>query len=164
MRLQEFGHIVRRARLARGMTQGELARSAGLSRTTMNQLENGVFPDIGMNKAQAILATLGLSLRVRPLPRARRPNYVRMARTSASVSFREKLSEGELVRALLTGTVPVNRRPHFRVLLQEVPRAVLKGLVEDVGRWTRAGRVAGNLAAIATQLRLSKVTEWLKNA
>ncbi|MBI1942953.1 MAG: helix-turn-helix transcriptional regulator [Betaproteobacteria bacterium] len=164
MRLQEFGHIVRRARLARGMTQDELARSAGLSRTTMNQLENGVFPDIGMNKAQAILATLGLGLRVRPLSRLRRPNYVRMARMSASVSFREKLSEGELVRALLTGRIPVNRRPHFRVLLQEVPHTVLKGLVEDVGKWARPGRVAKNLAAIAVQLRISTVPEWLKNA
>jgi hypothetical protein len=130
----------------------------------MNQLENGVFPDIGMSKAQAILATLGLGLRVRPLRRTRRPNYVRMARASASVSFREKLSEGELVRALLTGRIPVNRRPHFRVLLQEVPQAVLKGLVEDVGRWTQPGRVAGNLAAIAAQLRISRVPEWLKNA
>lgn len=164
MRLQEFGHIVRRARLARRLTQVELARSAGLSRTTMNQIENGVFPDIGVNKAQAILATLGLVLQVRPLPRARRPNYVRMARTSASVSFREKLSEGELVRALLTGRIPVNRRPHFRVLLQEVPHSVLKGLVEDVGKWARPGRVAKNLAAIAVQLRISRVPEWLKNA
>lgn len=164
MRLQEFGHIVRRARLARGLTQVELARSAGLSRTTMNQIENGVFPDIGVNKAQAILAALGLALKVQPLPRSRRPNYVRMARTSASVSFREKLSEGELVRTLLTGRIPVNRRPHFRVLLQEVPHTVLKGLVEDVGKWARPGRVVKNLAAIAVQLRMSKVPEWLKNA
>lgn len=164
MRLQEFGNIVRRARLARGMTQGELARSAGLSRTTMNQLENGVFPDLGMNKAQAILAALGLGLRVQPLARPRRPNYVRMARTSASVSFREKLSESDLVRALLTARVPVNRRPHFRVLLQEVPQAVLKGLVEDVGRWTQPDRVERNLAAIAAQLKITKLPQWLRNA
>ena len=164
MRLQEFGYIVRKARRARGLTQDELARSAGISRTTMNQLENGVFPDIGMNKAQAILAALGLALRVQPVPRPRRPNFVRMARASASVSFREKLSEGELVRALLTGKIPVNRRPHFRVLLQEVPQTVLKGLVEDVGKWARPGRVMKNLAGIAVQLKVSKVPEWLKIA
>lgn len=164
MRLQEFGHIVRRARMARDMTQAELARSAGLSRTTMNQLENGVFPDIGMNKAQAILAPLGLELKIRPKRRSSRPNYVRMARSSAGVSFREKLSEGELVRALLTGRVPVNRRPHFRVLLQEVPPAVLKGLVEDVGKWTKSGKVVQNLAAIAAQLKVRRVPQWLTNA
>lgn len=164
MRLQEFGYTIRKARRARGLTQVELARSAGLSRTTMNQLENGVFPDIGVNKAQAILAALGLGFRIQPLPRSRRPNYVRMARTSASVSFREKLSEGELVRALLTGRIPVNRRPHFRVLLEEVPMVVLKGLVDEVGKWAKPGRVTRNLAGIAGQLRMRRVPEWLKNA
>ena len=146
--------MVRKARLARGMTQAALARTAGLSRTTINQLENGVFPDIGMNKAQAILTPLGLALQVQPLRRPRRPNYVRMARGSASVSFREKLSESELIRALLTGKVPVNRRPHFRVLLNEAPHAVLRGLVEDVDRWSRPGRAAENLADIANQLKV----------
>lgn len=164
MRLQEIGYTIRKARLARGLTQLELARSANLSRTTMNQLENGVFPDIGVNKAQAILAALGLGFRIQPLPRSRRPNYVRMARTSASVSFREKLSEGELVRALLTGRIPVNRRPHFRVLLREVPDAMLRGLVEDVGKWANPGRVAKNLAGIADQLKMRRVPDWLLSA
>lgn len=164
MRLQELGYTIRKARLARGLTQVQLAQSAGLSRTTMNQLENGVFPDIGVNKAQAILAALGLGLRIQPLPRARRPNYVRMARTSASVSFREKLTEGELVRALLTGRIPVNRRPHLRVLLREAPDAMLRGLVEDVGKWTKPGRVARNLAGIAGQLKMRRVPDWLTNA
>lgn len=164
MRLQEIGYTIRKARRARGLTQVELARSAGLSRTTMNQLENGVFPDIGVTKAQAILAALGLGFRIQPLPRSRRPNYVRMARTSASVSFREKLSEGELVRALLTGRIPVNRRPHFRVLLREVPDAMLRGLVEDVGKWAKPGRVAKNLAGIADQLKMRRVPDWLLSA
>jgi DNA-binding XRE family transcriptional regulator len=164
MRLQEFGYVVRKARRARDMTQAELARSAGLSRTTMNQLENGVFPDIGVNKAQSILAQLGLVLQIQPMRRSSRPNYVRMARSSASVSFREKLSEGELVRALLTGRIPVNRRPHFRVLLREVPPGVLKGMVEDVGKWARPGRVAQNLADISAQLRVRRLPQWLTNA
>lgn len=164
MRLQELGYVIRKARLAKGLTQAELAQSAGISRTTMNQLENGVFPDIGVNRAQAILATLGLELRVEPMPRTRRPNYVRMARLSASASFREELTEGELVRALLSGKIPVNRRPHFRVLLEEAPGELLKGLVEDVGKWSEPGRVARNLAAIARRVGMRRVPAWLKNA
>lgn len=164
MRLQEFGYVVRKARRARDMTQASLAKTAGLSRTTINQIENGVFPDIGMNKAQGILAPLGLVLQIQPVRRSSRPDYVRMARSSASVSFREKLSESELVRALLTGKVPVNRRPHFRVLLQEVPSGVLKGLVEDVGKLARPGRVARNLADISTQLRIRRLPQWSTSA
>ena len=164
MRLQELGYTIRKARRARGLTQARVAQSAGLSRTTINQLENGLFPDIGMRKAQAILEALGLDLQVKPAPRPRRPNYVRMACTTAGVSFREKLTESELVRTLLTGRIPVNRRPHIRVLLREAPEAMLKGLIEDVGRWASPGRVAATLARFAGQLRMRRVPDWLTNA
>lgn len=165
MRLHELGYYVRKARRARGLTQAQLAAAAGLSRTTMNQLENGVFPDIGVNKAQAILENLGLDLRVQPAPRTRQPDFLRMACTSASVSFREALTETELVRALLTGRIPPSRRPHFRALLEQAPLPVLKGLVQDIGKWTRPGRVAGNLLRIAEALRAPRrVQGWLKNA
>lgn len=163
MRLQEIGHIVRRARLARGMTQDELARSAGLSRTTMNQLENGLFPDIGVKKAQAILEALGLDLHVRPAQRSRRPDFVRMACASASTSYREKLTEGELLRGLLTGRVPPGRRPHFRMLLDEAPVALLKGMADEVGKYVQRGRVSRNLAVIAKALgSLPRLKGWLK--
>ena len=129
----------------------------------MNQLENGVFPDIGVNQAQTVLEKVGLSLQIGPVPRRRRPDYVRMACTSASVSYREKLTEGELVRALLTGRIPAGRRPHFRMLLDEAPTALLRGMVEDVGRYARPERVVRNLRVIAQALgSLSRVKGWLK--
>lgn len=165
MRLQELGYNIRKARRARAMTQAQLAAAAGLSRTTLNQLENGMFPDIGVKKAQTILGNVGLNLQVRPAGKPPRPDYVRMARTSASVSFREQLSEHELVRALLTGKVPPGRRPHFRVLIEEAPTAVLKGLAEEVGKWVAPGRIAGNLLKIADRFGASsRVRRWLKTA
>ena len=165
MRLQELGYTIRKARRARGLTQAQLARAVSLSRTTMNQLENGLFPDIGVRKAQMTLEALGLELCIRPAQKSRQPDYVRMACTSASASYREKLSEGELVRALLTGRIPPGRRPHLRMLLEEAPSDVLKGTLHEIGKYTRPGRVAGNLLAIAESLGSSrKVQRWLKSA
>lgn len=152
MRLYQLGYFIRKARLARGLTQERLADAAGLSRTTMNQLENGVFPDLGMNKAQAVLDQLGLELRVEPASRARRPDFIRMACTSASTSFRESLTEKELVRGFLTGAIPRKRRPHFRALFEEAPASVLKGLMHELGRWTSAQRVEKNLRRITQSL------------
>lgn len=152
MRLYELGYYIRKARRARGLTQDELATAAGLSRTTINQLENGVFPDLGMNKAQAVLDHLGLELRVEPASRTRRPDFIRMACSSASKSFRELLAEKELVRGLLTGTVPRKRRPHFRALLEDVPATVLKGLAQELGKWTSAQRVEKNLLRLKKDL------------
>jgi len=165
MRLYELGYFIRKARLARGLTQDELASAAGLSRTTMNQLENGVFPDLGMNKAQAVLDQLGLELRVEPASRSRRPDFIRMACTSASTSFREPLAEKELVRGFLTGAIPRNRRPHFRALFEEVPAPVLKGLVHELGKWTSRERVEANALRIAESLGVSrKDRSWLQAA
>lgn len=161
MRLQELGYTIRKARLARGQTQADLARAAGLSRTTMNLLENGLFPDIGVRKAQSILDHLGLELHVRPVQR-RRPNYLLMARTAANGSFGAKLSEAELVRALLMGKVAPRHRPHLRALLSEAPVAVLKGVVDEVGRWASPDRVAESVRRLSDALGATRRTRtWL---
>lgn len=162
MRLQELGHTIRKARLARGRTQADLAHAAGISRTTMNQLENGLFPDIGVRKAQAILSHLGLELHVRPVHR-RRADYVLMARTVANGSFRGKLSEADLVRVLLTGRIVPRHRPHLRALMAEAPLVVLKGLVHEVSRWAQPGRVAANVRRLSEALGTARRTRtWLK--
>jgi len=163
VRLQELGYEIRKARLARDLTQAELAAAAGLSRTTLNQLENGLFPDLGVKKVQTILDRLGLDLTVEPAQKARRPDFIGMACTTSSVSYRETLTPDELVHALLSAKVPRNRRPHLRTLLEEAPRPLLEGLVQEVGKWAKPGKVVGNIAAIAAELGVSKRTrEWLK--
>lgn len=145
------------------MTQAELADAAGVSRTTMNLLENGLFPDIGVRKAQAILDQLGLELHVRPV-QARRPNYLLMARTAANAGFRAKMSEAELVRALLTGKAAPRHRPHLRALLAEAPLAVLRGLVDDVAKWTQPGRVPDSVRRLSEALGTTRRTRtWLKD-
>lgn len=164
MHLQQLGYEIRKARLARGLTQAQLAKAVGLSRTTLNQLENGLFPDLGVKKVQAILAKLGQELSVQQIPKSPPPNFIRMACTTANVSFKETLTEEELVRALLTGKISASKRPHFRVLLDEATPFLMKGLIKEVTEWTKPGRVEKNLAKIANEAGSSrKVGYWLKN-
>ena len=66
-----LGPAIRRARKGKSLTQAELARAAGVARTTLNQLENGVFPDIGVRKLIAILEIVGQRLTVAPVSAAR---------------------------------------------------------------------------------------------
>ncbi len=165
MRLQELGHQIRQARLARRLTQARLAAEAGLSRTTLNQLENGLFPDLGVKKVQAILDHLGLTLSLQEAGGERAQDFLQMATTTANVSFKSVLTEDELVRMLLTGKVPPSRRPHFRVLLEEASPAMMKGLIRETARWTKSGRVEKNLAKIARELGSTrKIEDWLKTA
>lgn len=163
MRLQEIGYQIRQARAAKGLTQALLSSAAGVSRTTLNQLENGLFPDLGVKKLRAILDQVGLALAIQPAEKTAAPDFLRMACTTANVSYRETLSEDELIRALLTGKIPTGRRPHFRTLLDEATPTLLQGLAQEVGRWTKPGRLEKNLGMIAKDINSKRrIKEWLK--
>lgn len=163
MRLEEAGYAIRRARLARGLTQAELARLAGLSRVTLNRLEMGRFPDLGVRKLQALLENVGLALAIQRASGARQSDFVRLASTTASVSFKEPLSEAELILALQSGKVPPGKKPHFRQLFEEASPSLRRGLVREVTRWTKPGKVEKSLTAIARDVGATeRVDEWLK--
>jgi len=165
VRLQELGYKIRRARRERGLTQAQLARAAWLSRTTLNQLENGLFPDLGVRKVLAILETLGLDLAVQPVPETRRPDFIRMACTTANASYKIALTEDELIHALLTGKPATGNRPHLRALLDEAAPELLRGLVGEASKWTKPGRVEKNLEKIAHDIGATRrIANWLKTA
>lgn len=165
MRVQELGYEIRKARLARGFTQAYLAAAAGLSRTTLNQLENGLFPDLGVKKLLAILDQLGLSLSLQQASKAPGPDFIRMACTTASVSYKTALTEDELIRALISGKITSGKRPHLRALLDEASPSLLNGLVKEASRWTKPGRVEKNLAHIARDIgSVRRIKGWLTSA
>ena len=89
-------------------------------------------------------------------------DFISMACTTASVSYRELLTPEELVQALLTGEVPQKRHAHFHVLLDEAPIQLLQGLVEQVGKQATYEQVAKNFARIANDLTTCRdVRTWL---
>jgi transcriptional regulator with XRE-family HTH domain len=160
MRTHELGQAIRNARKARNLTQAGLAATAGLSRETLNLLESGLVRDLGIRKVLAVLEALGLDLSVEPRPR--RPDYLRMACTSANVSFKSALTEDELVHAIVTGKVPKGKAAHLRVLFDEAPLKMLKGLAEEANNWANPGKLQRNLEQLAHRSGASrKIEEWL---
>jgi len=69
--LVEVGQAVASARTAQGLRQRDLAARAGLSRATIDALENGRARDLGVSKLSRILAALGLELSIRPVTQQR---------------------------------------------------------------------------------------------
>ncbi|MBI5605790.1 MAG: helix-turn-helix transcriptional regulator [Deltaproteobacteria bacterium] len=61
-----IGKEIREVRKSRKITQEELAKILGMSRTTIGQIENGTVQEIGVRKLIRLLDFLGLELRVRP--------------------------------------------------------------------------------------------------
>lgn len=161
LHIAAFGHMIRQARRALHLTQRELAARTGLSRLTLNQLENGVVADLGIRKVGTVLEALGLELQVQPANREQDANYLAMASSSASVSLKEPLLPEELEYALVSGKIPENRQAHLITLLEESPAWMLEGLVRQVGSWTKTGKVQRNIRKLAEQLGVSaEVGHW----
>ncbi|MDX9762800.1 MAG: helix-turn-helix transcriptional regulator, partial [Desulfomonilia bacterium] len=50
-----IGEQIRKARKSRKITQAELAKALGMSRTTIGQFENGTIQEIGVRKLIRVL-------------------------------------------------------------------------------------------------------------
>ena len=66
MSLGQLGKSISHARKAQGLRQIDLATKSGLSRATIDALENGRAADIGVSKLSRILGVLGAELSIRP--------------------------------------------------------------------------------------------------
>ena len=164
MYLAQLGARIRLARKSRGLTQAALARQAGITRETLNQLETGGGKDLGMAKVLRLLRLLDLDVTlVQNAPRASR-DYVRMAATAASTGFREPLSEEELLRALLMGKMPASKRPHLRRMLEDSPPSLVQSLIAQVAEWSDEAKLRANVTALANALDVDVRPEWIRPA
>jgi transcriptional regulator with XRE-family HTH domain len=69
--IAQIGQNVSEARTSAGLRQTDLAANAGLSRATIDALENGRASEIGVSKLSRVLAVLGLELAIRPITNER---------------------------------------------------------------------------------------------
>jgi y4mF family transcriptional regulator len=167
---RQLAEAVRKAREAAGWTQAQLAKRARVGLKFLYEIETGK-DTLRTDKVLGVLQVLGLRAQLAPAahqPQARydaAPDYLGMACTSAGVSLREPLSPDELVKGLLTGKAQQNRRAHFVVLLEEAPEELLRGLIEQAGRWATPAKVAANLKRIAADLGVrARSIQWTKSA
>ncbi|RQV11402.1 helix-turn-helix domain-containing protein [Burkholderia cenocepacia] len=153
MQLNEIGQAVAKRRAELHLTQAQLARLAGLSRLTINQLETGKLKDLGINKLIPLLALLGIELVTHARP-AQRGLY--KTTISANVSYKSELTERRLVDALATGEIPAGYESQFAAILDEVPLPVVVQAVEEAAErsGTPLRSIWKNLAAWSQALHL----------
>jgi transcriptional regulator with XRE-family HTH domain len=156
----ELSNAVKTRRSEIGLSQAALARLAGLSRATVNQIETGTFKDLSLHRATRLLNTLGLSLTVSPAHPKRGDAVGRpapaldIAARSASVSYRHVMRGSQLKAILLTGEIPTRLEPHMNVFLEEASVQMLASVVEQIHAEESAPRVElwARLRELAEQL------------
>ena len=70
--LISLGRQIAERRKTLKLTQAELARKAGVSRATLDALENGRIGEVGFSKLSRLLAVIGLELKLQTA-RSQRP-------------------------------------------------------------------------------------------
>lgn len=58
-----IGQVIRSLRKEKGLSQEELARLAGVDRTTIARVESGVFKSLALEKLEGIAAAIGMDLK-----------------------------------------------------------------------------------------------------
>jgi transcriptional regulator with XRE-family HTH domain len=132
MRLAEIGDQIRTQRLEIGLTQEQLANLAELSRTTINQLENGTLHDLGYGKLMHVLGVLGLDLQAQPAKGLQ--HALAVGARTASTSYKISLSPEILAHMLESGESRPEFRPHLMTLLDETLLPVVVKAVHEVAQ------------------------------
>jgi len=166
--IQELGSTVRTRRSDMGLTQTTLAKLSGLSRATVNQVENGTINDLSLTRASKLLGVLGLSMTVatpRPMrfkSKDSKSSALDLATRTAGVSYRVAMSADQLRDSLSSGVVPPEFMPHVHTLLEEAPVSLLAAVVEELheGLGVDRTQVWKKMRALAHQFKSSREL-WL---
>lgn len=128
MHLHEIGQAVSCRRASLQLTQGQLAKLAGLSRLTINQLEAGKLKDLGVMKLFTLLQVLGLDV---SLQEKQNQRGLFKAMVAANVSYRQTVTEEELADVLASGELPRELESPVSALLDEAPLPTVVSAVEE---------------------------------
>ncbi|WP_198117489.1 helix-turn-helix domain-containing protein [Massilia rhizosphaerae] len=159
MQLREVGMHVHDRRKEIGLSQAQLAKLAGLSRTTVNQLERGALEDLGYTKLNHLLGILGLSFDAKE--RLKKSPALKMAAQTASTSYKKILTSDVLKNILKSGAVPDDFKPHVMTLLDETPLQLVVSAIHEASIETNtpAKTVMKHVSAMAKALHTHR-TVW----
>ena len=135
MNLAEVGLVVRDARCSVGLTQAEAATMVGISRATLNSLENGR-GDISSVTLFKVAELLSISIDF--MQRTVRPHHstvlssLEMAVRSASVSYKTMLPSEVLKAALLSGEIDLRWTAHVAHFVDEQSDPIVLSVVREV--------------------------------
>ena len=123
MDLAGVGELVRERRRASGLSQKDLARLAGISRATLNYLENEPDSDMGAVKLLALLDVLGVRLSF--APDGPEQDEATVDEALRSIPKASRIARAVLVEALVTGRPPVGQEPALAAFMEKASLAAV---------------------------------------
>lgn len=123
MNLAELGSQIQAKRIQAGLSQNQLAKLSGLSRVTINKLENGKLTDLGYAKLKIILDLVGLHVNTHSA--AGSSSALMIAARNINTSYKEVVTATQLTDMLRSGEAPERFHAHMMALLDETPLPIV---------------------------------------
>jgi transcriptional regulator with XRE-family HTH domain len=131
MTLEDFGQTMREARFSAGLTQSQIAAATGVSRATINYIENGK-QDVSFATIMGICEVLGLDMKATPRPNMANHNALKWVVSSANTSYRNEFTVSHLVDALTTGTLEEEFYPQLTFIINEVSQSRQIQMIKEI--------------------------------
>jgi len=144
--LTELSSAIKRQRSDMGLSQERLAVLAGLSRTTINELETGKLGNLSLARAERLANLLGFGIGITgvktPKPGRDAGSVFDTAARTASVSYSDPIPPDTLRHAMLTGVISPGYIAQLRSFLDEAPISVISSAVAELELDTGTARKA----------------------
>lgn len=127
---------VKQMRKVSRLTQPEFARHRKVSLKTLKDIESGR-GNPTVETLNRIGAVFGLEVSFVTTQHFGKPDYLELACISANVSHKTNLDRMKLIEILSTGEVEKRFAPHLRVIYDEAPDEVFRGMVGQIRRRQR---------------------------
>jgi len=131
MKPENFGQTMREARSSAGLTQSQIAAATGVSRATINYIENGN-QDASFATVLAICEVVGLDLSAIPRPNMPKRSALKWVISSANTSYRNELTVPQLVDALTTGAIEEEFYPQLAYIINEVSKPRQIQMIKEI--------------------------------
>ena len=146
-----IGAIIKRGRVACGLSQKALAEASHVSRVTIVNLERGKVGDIGAIKLSEIAEIVGTPI----FSTGRKMNFTKLTLSNINTSYKKLMSISDLESFMLSGKIQPGFEAQVMHLIEETPTSIVSGAVKQLAekKNINAKLVWENIANVAKEIK-----------
>jgi transcriptional regulator with XRE-family HTH domain len=151
MNILTIGAIIKRERMACGLSQKALAEASHVSRVTIVNLEKGKVGDIGAIKLSDIAEIIGTPM----FSTGKKMDFVKVTLGNINTSYKKSMSVSDLEKFMLGGKIELGLEGQVMHLIDETPTSLVAGAVKQIStkKNINAKLIWKHLAHVATEIK-----------
>lgn len=151
MDILTIGAIIKKERVACGLSQKALAEASHVSRVTIVNLERGKVGDIGAIKLFEIADIIGTSM----FSTGKKMDFVKVTLNNINTSYKKSMSVSDLEEFMMSGKIQPGLEGQVMHLIDETPTSLVAGAVKQFSAKNKinAKLVWKNLAHVAAEIK-----------